>query len=208
MKIDQNTVILGIEAAIGGGSLALCRGDREIASWAGTSNVSKAEDLLFNIDRMFKENGISNRELGLVAVSAGPGSFTGIRIGLATALGLKAGIGIPMSSESALKAVIYASKLSGQVAAALPVGRNSICVQRFSVGEDINELEEPHTMSEDEFLTGSAISTKVIAPPSLIEKAPAAGFVAYSGNVAVAIARICRESPGVVKPALFISKSF
>src|SRR5258708_18599521 len=97
---------LAIESAISGGSISLLKG-REIANWIGSSNVSKAEDLLANIDHLLAANDIALNEIDLITVSAGPGSFTGIRIGIATALGLKAGLGIAMSSESALKAIAF-----------------------------------------------------------------------------------------------------
>ncbi len=209
MTISEDKLILAIDAAIEGGSLAICRGDEIMAEWTGPPGISKAEDLLPNIDRLMRENDLSKTDIGLIAVSAGPGSFTGIRIGLATALGLKAGLGIPMSSESALKAIAAASGLSGEVTTALPVGRNAICVQRFDrSGVEIREIDEPAAISEDDFSGKYDSSGAVVAHPTLVEKFPDLGLIACGRNIAVAVASSCRQRPGEVTPALFIAKSF
>ncbi len=208
MTIGEGKLILAIDAAIEGGSLAICHGQEFLAEWIGPAAVSKAEDLLPNIDRLMQENGLAKADIGLIAVSAGPGSFTGIRIGLATALGLKAGLGVPMSSESALKAIVLASGLSGEVTAALPVGRNSICIQRFALANGtIDELDTPRTISEQEFST-MALSGHLVAHPALAERSPDVASVACGQNIALAIAGACLDRPGEVTPALFIAKSF
>ncbi len=140
-------ITLSIEAAIAGGSISLIRDGEEIAHWIGTGTVSKAEDLLADIDRLMCENDIRRSELSLVAVSAGPGSFTGIRIGIATALGIKNGLGIEMASVSALEAMVFASRLTEMVTAAAPVGRGSVCIQEFDKGSSIGP---PRVISESE----------------------------------------------------------
>ncbi|MEP6789475.1 MAG: hypothetical protein ABJB40_13635, partial [Acidobacteriota bacterium] len=53
--------ILAIESAISGGSISLLKGLKEVANWTGTSNVSKAEDLLFNIDKMLTANEVHSK---------------------------------------------------------------------------------------------------------------------------------------------------
>ena len=205
-------ITLAIESAICGGSISLIKDNIEIAHWIGSSGVSKAEDLLANIDQILTENGIFRYDIGLIAVSAGPGSFTGIRIGIATALGLKAGLGVPMSSESALKAMIFDRHHSEKLIAALPVGRNAVCLQTFS-GEN-RELAahgEPFTITEDEFIdmASRADATPILAHANLCEKAgPSAGLINFGSNIAYSIGVICSTNPGVVTDPLFISKSF
>src|SRR5262245_20490522 len=124
-------ITLAIESAIAGGSVSLLDGVNEIAAWTGSSDVSKAEALLVRIDDLMRENDVAKRDIGLIGVSAGPGSFTGIRIGIATALGLKNGLGVSMASESALKATVYLQPSGCRMTAAVPMGRNSVCLQMF-----------------------------------------------------------------------------
>ncbi len=123
--------ILAIESAIRGGSIALANGVDVIDAWVGEGGVSRAEDLLWNIDLMLKRNGIEKRELSNIAVSAGPGSFTGIRIGLATAMGIAASLNISLARYSILYAMAVSQPDSELIITAVPVGRGVICKQSF-----------------------------------------------------------------------------
>lgn len=208
---NQKNVILAIESAICGGSISLLNNGVEMANWIGSSNVSRAEDLLFNIDAILTSTNISRHDIDLVAVSAGPGSFTGIRIGLATALGLKAGLGIEMASESALKAMVWDKSASQSLTAALPVGRKSICLQKFQiVDRELVPLDDPHTLPDDvffEFVRGEK-DTEFVLHESLYERGDAMSPITNFGmNLAFAIGSICAEHPGLVAEPLFISKS-
>ncbi len=218
----EKKYILAIESAVAGGSLSLLREDVEIANWIGSSDVSKAEDLLFNIDRLLFENGISKGEIDLVAVSAGPGSFTGIRIGIATALGLKNGLGIEMSSESALAAMMFSIEIEGIVIAALPVGRDAVGMQAFQIGaltscaplyggKDVYApVGQPHTVTEDSFVSrvGEETSTTFLVHEKLYAKVEAMpNAVNFGANLAKAVGLICRNNRTITQP-IFISKSF
>lgn len=209
---ESDEITLAIESAIAGGSISLLRGDVEIAYWVGTANVSKAEELLFNIDLLLKENEIERRQLDLIAVSAGPGSFTGIRIGIATALGLKAGLGIVMSSQSALKAMAFSAGIAGTVTTALPVGRDAVCVQKFSASlSEIVGLNEPVTVTEEDLISviGAESSATFLVHERLYEKVSAFPNAVNEGwDLAHSIGRLCRHDRGVVVEPIFISKSF
>lgn len=142
--------ILGIETAIAGGSLTLFRDGIEAASWTGPSDVSRAEYILPAIDSLLSQQSIRPADLWMVAVSTGPGSFTGIRIGIATVLGLRASLGVRIVGLRALEAMAF-SALTGDVLTAVPVGRQFICQQRFCGPES---KSEPELLSETEFLEG------------------------------------------------------
>ena len=206
------TMILAIESAIGGGGISLLRDGVAVAYWTGTSNVSKAEDLLANIDALLTANNISRNEINQIAVSAGPGSFTGIRIGIATALGLKTGLGITMSSESALKAMVFAQAEEQSFIAALPVGRNAVCLQEFEkTKREVAAISEPNILSEDSFLkyVESEQNKTHLVHSALYEKiTPRETVINFGANIAYAIGLICRENPGSVTEPLFISKTF
>ena len=103
--MEKSKIVLAIEAAIRGGSVSLLDGETEILSWHGVTLVSRAEDLLVNISGILEQSGFDKSQIDMIAVSNGPGSFTGIRIGLATALGLKNSLGIPCFGVSLLAAV-------------------------------------------------------------------------------------------------------
>lgn len=202
---ENVSITLAIEAAIAGGSLSLIRGETEIACWIGSTDRSKAEELLVNIDSMLESARISRGDLDLIAVSAGPGSFTGIRIGIATALGLKTGLGVPMSSVSALAAIAsVAQARASDVTVCLPVGRSSICIQSFRNGE---AAAEPRTIPERALSEPAQDGTALVLHHYLYEKyAMIPNAVDFGANIAYAIGMAAL--PNVVAEPLFISKNF
>lgn len=117
--------ILAIEAAIRGGSLAIVRESEVISSLAGNADVARSESLLVDIDRLILDSGLKKEELGLIAVSNGPGSFTGIRVGISTALGLSDGLGIPCVGTPILDAIQFSYPNSAAII--LPFGKNEFC---------------------------------------------------------------------------------
>ena len=209
----DNTFVLAVESAICGGSVSLIGEGREIANWIGSDSVSRAEDLLPDIDKLLVANNISRKEVGLIAVSAGPGSFTGIRIGIATALGLSRSLDAELSSVSVLKAMVFACESGPYPVAAVPVGRNAVCIQSFQKRDDeIATLNEPQTIREDAFL--DTLQTKngktLVLHASLYKKASASSAIINSGeNLAFAVGLMCIHQPSVrqIRP-LSIGKSF
>jgi len=79
-------MILAIETALGGGSVALLGGDEILYQHSGS--VSRAAELILAVDEALESARSPVTDLQMIAVSTGPGSFTGIRVGIATALGL------------------------------------------------------------------------------------------------------------------------
>ena len=67
--------------------------------------TSRAVTVLEDIDALLRQAGAHTRELDGIAVGIGPGSFTGIRIGLATARGLALALGVPVAGVSTLDAL-------------------------------------------------------------------------------------------------------
>ncbi len=203
---------IAIESAVAGGSLSLLRGDEQLAEWIGSADVSKAEDLLFNIDELLARQHVKKNEIGLIACSAGPGSFTGIRIGLATAIGLKAGLGIEMASSSVLKAVAATADMpSGIVHVALPVGRSAVCVQsfRYEDGKCI-ENTEAASISEQQFselIHDGADKIFLIHDRLFSMLEPSDNIINIGSNLARLIGQFCRNEPGTAEP-IFLSKGF
>lgn len=204
-------IVLAIESAINGGSLSLLQNGEEISHWIGSASISKAEDLLVNIDTMLGSTGISKNEINMIAVSAGPGSFTGIRIGLATALGLKNGLDIEMSSISALTAMVYAIEQQGTLVVAVPTGRGATCIQTFENTGTPSSVSEPQTISEGAFseMLSTLTNTHFLLHGSLCSQLdPSASFTDIGENIAQLIGTYCSKNPAAVNEPLFISKSF
>ncbi len=67
--------------------------------------VSRAVTLLEDVDALLRQAGTRTRDVEALAVGIGPGSFTGVRIGLSTARGLALALGIPVAGVSTLDAL-------------------------------------------------------------------------------------------------------
>lgn len=135
MSQPSTKTILSIESAILGGSVALLTPSGEVRSSLGMTGVSKAEDLLINTKLLFEECSVKISEIDGIVVSVGPGSFTGIRIGVATAKGLATALDIEMKAVSLLASMASVSGIIGIVAACVPVGRGMFCGEIFNVTE-------------------------------------------------------------------------
>src|SRR3954471_20913556 len=67
--------------------------------------VSRAATLLEDVDALLRQAGAHTRDLDALAVGIGPGSFTGVRVGLATARGIALALGLPVAGVSTLAAL-------------------------------------------------------------------------------------------------------
>ena len=98
--------ILCIETATTNCSVSIVKNDETVAVIEDNSkSYSHAERLHTSIDAVVKKSGITLCELSAVAVSKGPGSYTGLRIGVSTAKGLCFSLDIPLISVSTLHAL-------------------------------------------------------------------------------------------------------
>jgi tRNA threonylcarbamoyladenosine biosynthesis protein TsaB len=126
-------LILSLETATRAGSIALMRGEALLASRAGDAQISHSTNLLEHIKAILDEAGQRLREIDIFAVATGPGSFTGLRIGLATVKSFAATLGRPCLGIPTLHAVAHAAGVSRCTVAMLPAGRGEVYVQRLAV---------------------------------------------------------------------------
>lgn len=95
--------VLGIESATFAQSVALIEDDRVVAEASYRAEGGHGGRLMPTLDEVLRRAGISSGDLDAVAVSVGPGSFTGLRVGLATAKGLALGAGVTLVGVSTLE---------------------------------------------------------------------------------------------------------
>jgi tRNA threonylcarbamoyladenosine biosynthesis protein TsaB len=91
---------LAFETATGVATTALVRDQRVLGERTG-----RAAEVLADADRLLRAAGVGPRDLELLAVGVGPGSFTGVRIGLAAARGLALALDLPVAGVSTLDAL-------------------------------------------------------------------------------------------------------
>jgi len=130
--------VLGIDTSSLVMSIAVVENNRLLGEY--TTNLKKNHSirLMPAISRLLEELGMEPEELGGVAVAQGPGSYTGVRIGLSTAKALAWSLGIPLAGVSSLEAIAANASFAkekicplmdarrGQVYTALFSGRNRL----------------------------------------------------------------------------------
>jgi tRNA threonylcarbamoyladenosine biosynthesis protein TsaB len=90
------SVILAFDCSVAGLSAAIVRDGAALAH-LGEAGRDQSSSLLPAIERLTREASIARRDIALIAVTVGPGSFTGVRVGLAAAHGLAIGLGVPLA---------------------------------------------------------------------------------------------------------------
>lgn len=95
--------ILGIETSSYSGSLAIADDERILGELSLNLGPKHSEKLIPAFDFLLKETGLERREIEGVAVSVGPGSFTALRVGIATAKGIAFSLKIPVAGVSSLE---------------------------------------------------------------------------------------------------------
>lgn len=106
-------LILHIETSTEVCSVSLARNGKTLFLKETQEGLNHSEMLTVFIEGIFAENKIEIRQLDAVAVSKGPGSYTGLRIGVSVAKGLCFGLGIPLISINSLEVLgVYAAENS------------------------------------------------------------------------------------------------
>lgn len=129
-------LILAVDTATLGGSVSIARGKVVLASSVGDATVSHSNSLLQDIKENLGKVDVTLGDIDLFAAASGPGSFTGLRIGLATVKGLAATLGRSCVGIPTLDAIAHAGGPSSATVALLPAGRGEVFAQLFSVSKD------------------------------------------------------------------------
>lgn len=130
--MKEEPLILAIETAQTNGSLAVLKGERLIDFYIGSRNTLRSEDLLIEINKLLKKNGYCLEDINLIAVSTGPGSFTGIRIGMATAQALSFAVNCPITGASILQILALKEGVKNETISVIPAGRDRLFWQFFN----------------------------------------------------------------------------
>jgi len=123
-------ITLAIDTAAPRLQLALLLADGRCDPWVEDAATGHAEILFDRLAGLLARNGVGYADLGRVAVTTGPGSFTGLRIGLSAARGLGLARGLPVLGIPSLLALSLGA--AGPVAVLLDARRGEAYFQAFS----------------------------------------------------------------------------
>ncbi len=175
-------LLLVVDTSGKNGSLALVRiepGDAaddgitvlEVIALAGGAFSA---ELVPQIAALLEKHGQSKRDLEAFAVVSGPGSFTGLRVGLAAIKALAEALQKPIAAVSLLEAVACGTASEGRVLAALDAGRTDVYAGDYELGPPARMGSE-RLLSRDNFLAEarkvSASGMKVVTPDAALAEA-------------------------------------
>ncbi len=133
-------LLIAIDTSGRKGSLALCRGDQhsfELLQLTSLEGGNYSADLMPHVAGVLERHNLPRSEVDAFVVVSGPGSFTGLRVGLATVKGLCEVLQKPLVAVSMLEALAVAYGSSGETTTALlDAGRGEIYVGEYQVSAD------------------------------------------------------------------------
>lgn len=202
-------LILGIETGTDICSVSLSRDDELVALRESESGQDHARKLTLYIDEILRSNGTAPEELDAVAVGKGPGSYTGLRIGVSTAKGLCYGLDIPLIAVGSPEALAWvaAEDYDAGILDIADWGAALLCPMI-----DARRMEVYAQVFDSQIEPQSEVGAHVIMPESFAEFIrPDREFVIFGNGAAKCVDVLPREgvrfvevtpsARGLVKPA-------
>ena len=171
-------LILAIETATGCGSVALTRGGlgdgRLLAEATAQPELTHSRRLLGSVDWVMKAAGVEWADLDGVALSLGPGSFTGLRIGMAAAKGIVLATGVPLLGVHTLDGIALSCPVIDRPLWCLLDARKqevyAACYRPGAGGRP--ERKSPEEAVRPELLVDRIAEPVILAGPGLDEYQP------------------------------------
>lgn len=143
-------IALGLTTSTPRGSAALVGPTGVLAAVSYSELTLHAEKLFAAVDELLAEVGVRREQIGLVACDVGPGSFTGVRVGVAAACGVSLGLGIPTCGVLSLRAMAAPVLRAGvrEVVAVLDAQKSEVFLASFQ--GDGTLVAAPRHVAKDE----------------------------------------------------------
>lgn len=148
-------LILGIDTSGHEGSVALLRGDTSGCETLGLVLIAGgtySAQLIPSIDGLLKQHGLDKTAIEGFAVASGPGSFTGLRVGLAGVKGLAEILQKPIAAISVLEAIARQASNDGRVIAAADAARKEVFVGEYELTAGCAKCISETLMPQSEFV--------------------------------------------------------
>lgn len=180
-------LLLAIDTSGKQGSIALAlAGDRsgdgddiEVIEIAPLAGGTFSAQLIPQVAELLSSNGFTKDAIGAFAVVSGPGSFTGLRIGLAAAKALAEALDKPIAALSLLEVCAFTSGAKGKVMAALDAGRSDVYVGQFEIPAVSVQTPRENILTRSEFIA-QAKGWIVVTPDSVLSDAVAGAGLSVS----------------------------
>jgi tRNA threonylcarbamoyladenosine biosynthesis protein TsaB len=163
-------VLLAVDTSGKNGSIALARvpapkdkdATPEVLEVVPLAGGTFSAQLVPQIADLLARHGFNKNDISAFAVVSGPGSFTGLRVGLAAIKALSEVLAKPIAAISLLEAIAVSGKAKGRMMAALEAGRGEVYAGDYEVSGDAMLVEE-RLLGREEFV--EAAKTKPVVTP-------------------------------------------
>jgi tRNA threonylcarbamoyladenosine biosynthesis protein TsaB len=171
-------LLLAVDSSDRNGSIALAKcgsgEDCDVLEVVQLAGGSFSAQLVPQIAVLLGKHGFSKVDVGGFAVVSGPGSFTGLRIGLAAIKALAEVLEKPIAAVSLLEAVAIAGRTRGRVVAAVDAGRSEVYAGEYEIESAAKRISE-RLVSQAELITIAAGRTVVTPDKKLADIVRAGG---------------------------------
>lgn len=168
-------LLLAVDTSGKNGSIALARcgpeADCSVIEVVSLDGGTFSAQLVPQIAALLAKHNLSKQDIDAFAVVSGPGSFTGLRIGLAAIKALAEVLAKPIAAVSLLEAMSVLGRSRGNVIAALDAGRGDIYAGRYDVNGSGAHLKSERLLTRSELMQSAVGSIVVTADHSLAEAA-------------------------------------
>jgi tRNA threonylcarbamoyladenosine biosynthesis protein TsaB len=189
-------LILSIDTSGKNGSVALARGDGEKFELIAASSVEGgtfSAQLIPQITQLLSENNLKKSDIDAFAAATGPGSFTGLRIGLTAVKGLAEILHKPIAAVSVLEACVLKSGITyddARVFPALDAQRSEVYLGEYMLNRGIASRIDELLLSREEFVHRVQGKVAVTPDEELANAARSADVLRIERPTSADIARI------------------
>ncbi|MGQ0793401.1 MAG: tRNA (adenosine(37)-N6)-threonylcarbamoyltransferase complex dimerization subunit type 1 TsaB [Deltaproteobacteria bacterium] len=166
-------LVLGVETSTYAESVALVDGEAVLGELFVNSGGGNSESIVLMTDALVRQVGIGRGELQGVAVSAGPGAFTPLRIGMAAAKGFALALGIPIIGVSSLVALAAgAAFVPWRICSIIDAKRGEVfaALFKFTEGGVVERLSDDELTTPDALCGGVSDKTLFIGSGALVHR--------------------------------------
>ena len=189
--------LLAIDTCLNACSAAVVDDNQVLAEAFEPMQRGHQERLATLVAEVVDRSGLAFADLDRIGVTIGPGSFTGLRVGLAFAKGLGAALSIPLSGVGVLEALAASVDVRGEAVSVINAKRGQAFLQVFRNGVSLNDPS--NVVLEDLAIAMATLSgTPTLIGPGidlLTEMFPAAPAFRLQAPSSVAIARLAMSRP-------------
>jgi tRNA threonylcarbamoyladenosine biosynthesis protein TsaB len=167
-------IVLGLDTSGYINAVGVCDGERVLADASFSARTDSLEQIVANIDDVLKQTGLTLDKIGGIGVGLGPGSWTGIRVGVTVGKMLAFASGKPVCGVPTLDALAYATRVQTRpVWAVISVGvGDAVYAARYRVSGD-------EIVREDDYFVGDIKELAArLQVPCVIAGADAAALAA------------------------------